>query len=51
MNHYAFDMVFVFVASFAKRSIGFEASSDLIPLSLQYTDIVNKVLVDCTEVR
>lgn len=45
-GHFAVDTIFPTVASSTDRSIGFEADCDLTRLEVQYTDILNRVLVD-----
>lgn len=50
-DYYAADTVFPFEASLSEISIGFETNFDLFQRSVQYFDIVNKLLVDRREVR
>lgn len=40
-----------FFASFTIRSLGFEPQCELARMSLQNTDIIDKVLVDCRDVH
>lgn len=50
-EHYADDTVFLLVASFIDRNIGFGTNCDLTGINMQYIDIVDKVLVDHTKLR
>lgn len=50
-DHYAIDMVFLFVALFTDRSNGSEANCDLTRVNVQYIDTENKMVVDRREVR
>lgn len=50
-DHLAVDTFFRFVALSTDRSIEFEGSCDLTPLSVQYVNSVNKMLVDQREVQ
>lgn len=47
----AVNMVFLFEELFIDRGIGFKENCDLTGIIVQYTDIVNKVLVYCMEVQ
>lgn len=45
-DHYEFNTVFSFAASFIDRSTGFDTKYDIARKIMQYTDIVFKVLAD-----
>lgn len=50
-NRFAVYTVFLFVTPFNERSIGFETIFDLTPVNVQYTGIVNKLVLDSKKVR
>lgn len=50
-NHYVADMVSPFVASFTESSVGLEANRDLTRISVQYVDIITKMLVHHREMQ
>lgn len=50
-DHYAFDMVFLFVVLLIDRTIGCEPSYDLTLTNVEYTDILHKALVGHEKVR
>lgn len=45
-NYYAVDWDFQCTAAFIDRSLGFEARCDLSQMTVQYSDIANRILIE-----
>lgn len=48
-DQYAVDIIFLVTTSFTDKQLGFDECYDLTPMSLQYSDILSRVLVDCRD--